>query len=318
MDVLEALVRDTLAEHADDAPPADGLLEAVIARPRRRAGWLVLGAAAAVVLLVVGLSAALSRGHRSHSLAARRPHRPESSHVVNSPLRLPDKTVAYHGVVVTVPGNLPVLTIACALPASYVLADDPNESVSCPTAGVPAGRRVVTVTLETGRGLGGIVKRTAPASGTAFVQDAGVIVTVTAPAMPVVKRILGSVRLAADPNGCPARTATVSNPPSRHLVAGHPDSLVRCVYATGGWLQASIPLRPASLVAQRINSLRAGDALPTRGGWYGHELLRFGYGDGTARFIRVSLGSPSLFSDGSRVVGDVGNRVVDLLDRLSR
>jgi hypothetical protein len=176
----------------------------------------------------------------------------------------------------------------------------------------------MTVTLETGGAPGGLVKRTAPASGTAFVQDAGVTVTVTAPAMPQVKRILASVRVAADPNGCAARLTPVSNPPARHLVSGHPESLVRCVYATAGWLQASIPLQPASFVADRINALRTTDAVPSKTAWYERDLLRFGYGDGTTRFVAVSLGSPSLFSDGHRVVGDAGNRVTDLIRRMSR
>jgi len=316
MDVLEALVRDTLAEHADDAPPADQLLDAVIARPRRRTGWLVLGAAAAVVLLAVGLAAALSRSHHQPRGAAAGRPTPSGGHVLGPPLTFPDKIVAYHGVVVTVPGNLPVLTLACELPASYVLADDPDVTPSCVSAGVPPGRRVVTVTLDTARAPGGIVKRTAPASGTAFVSDAGVAVTVTAPAMPEVKRILASVRVAADPNGCPARAVAPANPPARHLVAGHPDSLTRCVYATAGWLQASIPLQPASFVAHRINALRAHGT--TSGGAYEHDQLRFGYDDGSVRTLDVQLGGPSVFSDGTHTGYDLGNHVTDLIGRMSR
>lgn len=308
MDVLEALMRDTLTEHAEDAPSANGLLEAVTGRPRRRTGWLVLGAAAAIVLLAVGLVVEFARGHSPRSHSAEAGHHRQPS-LIAPPFRQPDKTVAYRGVVVTVPGNLPVLTVPCGLPASYVLAEDPNVEPSCVSGGVPPGRRVVTVTL--GNERSGPVTRTAPASGTYFVHGPDVSVTVTAPAVPEVNRILASVRVAADPNGCPSQVTTVSNARARHLVSGHPDSLVRCVYATAGWLQASIPLQQTAFIADRINALPATGA--ATGGAIEHDQLRFGYADGSVRTLDVQVDGPSVFTDGVHTGYDVGNRVMNLI-----
>ncbi len=308
MDVLEALIRDTLAEHADDAPPATYLLETVTGRRHPRTRWLMLGAAAAVVLLVIGVAVAAGRGERSVPAGS-------SSTMSTGPdlARLPDKTVAYHGVVIAVPGELPVLTNACGEPASFVLADDPNTSVSCARPNVTAARQVLTVLLtDQAAAIPG------PSQGRAqqsvSVSGTDVMVTVTAPSNATVRRILASVKVAPDPNGCPARLTA----PSRRWVVGRTGiQLVRCVYASGGWLQASFRLGFADLVARRIAALPMNVNEGSLNG-YEHDLLRFSYPDGTTRIVSVELGSPSLFAADRGVVHDVGNRVANLIRRLSK
>ncbi len=312
MDVLEALVRDTLAEHADEAPSADGLFEAVAA-PRRRTLWLAVASIAAL-LLAGGLAIVMTHhtAARSGGTAAGR-----STPTAYGQPRLAGswhKTVAYRGVVMTVPDNLTVHTNECMLPASYVLAEDPNVSVSCVAGDVPASRQNVTVVLTD---KSAVVPTPAHLQGvrqTIDVRGADVMVTVTAPSRDTVDRILAGVKVAPDPNGCPAR---LTAPALRWVPAQSGTTLVRCVYASAGWLQASLPLRSADLVAGRIAALPMNGNEGVSNGGYEHDLLRFSYPDGTTRLVSVDLGSPSLFADGTRVVRDVGNHVADLIRRLS-
>jgi hypothetical protein len=307
MDVLEALMRDTLAEHADDAPQPDGLLEAVTA-PRQRARWLLLGAAAAVVLLAVGLTVEFARGHSPQSQSDGAGHHRQHS-LIGPLFHLPDKTVAYNGVVVTVPGDLPVLTGGCPLPASYVFAVDPNVAVGCPLS-APVIKPDVTVLL-TDQAAVIPSPRLHELQQTAYVSGTHVLVTVSAPSSALVHHILASIRVAPDPNGCPSRVTTVSNARARHLVSGHPDDLVRCVYARAGWLQASISLQQTAFIASRINALPATGA--AAGGAIEHDQLRFGYADASVRTLDVQVDATSVFTDGVHTGYDVGSRVMNLI-----
>ena len=122
------------------------------------------------------------------------------------------------------------------------------------------------------------------------------------------------MKVAPDPNGCPARLTG----PARRWVPGQTGTtLVRCVYARAGWLQASLRLGSAHVVAERIAALPINSDEGLTSGAYQHDLLRFSYPDGTTRLLSADLGSPSLFIDGTHVVRDVDNHVADLIRRLS-
>jgi hypothetical protein len=312
MDVLEALVRDTLTEHANDAPSADGLLEAVTAS-RGRTRWLA-AASVAALLLAAGLAILMTQRPAAQSSGSATGRPTPTINDMPKLERIWHKTVAYRGVVLTVPDNLTVHTNECALPASYVLAEDPNVAVSCVSGGVPASQQKVTVVLTDQTAVVTTPAHLHRVQQTVRVRGTDVLVTVTAPSRDTVDRILAGVKVAADPNGCPARLTA----PSRRWVSGQTGTtLVRCVYATTGWLQASLRLGSADVVAGRIAALpmNVNEGVSTSG--YEHDLLRFSYPDGTTQVISADLGSPSLFVDGTRVVRDVGNRVADLIRRLS-
>jgi len=68
MDALETLVRDTLVDHAADAPSDDRLLAAVTAAPRGRP-WLAGGLAAAMVV-AIAVGALVLGNARHHDVAS--------------------------------------------------------------------------------------------------------------------------------------------------------------------------------------------------------------------------------------------------------
>jgi hypothetical protein len=326
MDVLESLVRETLAEHATDAPSDEGLLDAVTRRRSRR--WPVVLSAAAVVVLAAGLAIVLSRDSRRHEVAAG-PTSPNTAHPTSTaptssaPVAGASmKILGYHGIVIAVPRRLPVLTVPCTLPAEYVLAADPQAAYSCPALR-PAPRPTFTVWLATDPGTRGSGQTRYrhiagfPGSGGVLdVADSPVVVTVTAPTHAQVRAVLTSVRPSADVNGCPATFGKVSNPVTRELVPGSPIGAVRCVYATGRWLLTSIALRSPASLARSIDRLPVyGYAPPETSPTYERDLLLFDLTHGSTRTISMLLNDRPLFSDGHRTLWDPHSRVVELIRR---
>jgi hypothetical protein len=136
MDRLEALVRDTLAEHADAAPVA---LPPRVGR-RRRTWWLAAAAAAAVGAIAVALAAAQSdRGAApSGGFALRHsglPSSPGPSHPTGTPstpaVPAGYKLVSYRDIEVAVPRALKVTHSPCFPPVNAVYAAT-DEAYSCP------------------------------------------------------------------------------------------------------------------------------------------------------------------------------------------
>ena len=239
-------------------------------------------AAAAVVVLAVGPVVVLSRTHGGTPRAGARP--PPVRTIKDVPL-IEKPVAAYHGVVIAVPGKLPVLTNACEAPC-IVRARRGSERFRVLRVerrrGEEASARPCCSTDQVRQSFAGPIARSSAAIGIRERDrrhgDSHRAEHET------VRRILASVKVAPDPNGCPPRLTA----PSRRWVAGQTGiQLVRCVYASAGWLQASLPLGSADLVARRIAAIADERRRGSVNG-YEHDLLRFSYPDGTTRIPRSS------------------------------
>lgn len=327
MDPLETLVRDALAEHADDAPAPGGLLEAVSHRPHRLLAALT--AAAVVMAVAVGIVVFRPNSDGGTSPAAAAPG---------------TKPITYHGVTVYVPRALPVRFVNCSrtLP-TYGVVEVLDEPIHCPliryvapparprpvrllvnfAAGRPAfARTPVSVDgTPARRGYGGLHNRYVDlsSSGALVVPSLHVSVVVSAPTRAAVDAILDTATVTAtDANGCPTKRASLlpGNPPATQIVPGYPDSVVRCRYSTVGvrptthWLTGSrrfgattarrvaamIDTIPPSIVPRRFPA-------PTESA---NSTWIFGYPDGSHREIGVERMARTsemvAVTDGSRVV----------------
>lgn len=324
MDRLETLIRDTLAEHAADAPGASALTIAssTSSAPRARRRWLAAGLAAAVVAgVAVGVVAL-----RSDSS-----HRPTAA----PPLPAGFKLVSYHGIEIGVPATMPVENGGCG-PAQHdqVFAFD-GEVWSCPAIiprqRVPQG--LTLVSLEPIGGADASVSALATqqttvdgsqaktgfgalpdqpgVTGVVVLPEPGVIVTVTSPSQETSGTILATIRLAAiDRYGCAAQSGALTptgNASADSLLPGEPISVVGCIY-TGDdnlvWLAGSVRLTGRQLsgvvgALQEFNP-KVGDRYRSGGL---RALLRFQYRDGHTRTIVLTLDTePAIATDGTHTV----------------
>jgi hypothetical protein len=318
MDGLETLIRDTLAEHAADAPDASVLGPRPARRSSHRAGrrWLTAGLAAAAVVTV---SIAL--------VALRSDPSPKPS--TTTPLPAGFKLVSYHGIEIGVPEAIRVDTALCAPTQIDVVVVDAGIVHGCAGqahAGPPpspAGLTVVSLdsTEQYHPGLnrtlptdgptseldGHRAFRSYPASssvpgitGVLVVPDYGVQVTVTAPTRVGVDQILDTVRVSpVDHLGCPDRGSTATpfdHRPADSLVPGRPTSVVTCHYhqfVAGGplWLTGSgvtVPAADLPALVDELNALPEVDAATAGAAAPRNEWLVFGYADGTQRAVFVA------------------------------
>jgi hypothetical protein len=260
MDAMETLVRETLAEHAADAPSDERLLATVTDAPPRRP-WLAGGLAAALVLGIAAGAVAL-RNTRYHAETAA-PTVPAGY-----------RSVSYHGISLNVPSRLRLNYQPC-LPPRNEVDIFVGEVISCPPVEHPESpgtvvelvpyrfrrdyRSVPTTSQQVSgddvrRGFGSAQWRTGKRpTGVIFAPSAGVVVAVTAPTRTAIDAILDSVRLTpVDALGCPSREP---KEPESERAGLHPLSAIVCVYSLLG------PGTTDSLAASGVLSER--DAVAT-------------------------------------------------------
>ena len=324
MDRLEALVRDTLAEHAESAPIT--LPTRTAHRPRRT--WWAAAAAAAAVALVAGLAALQSsRDSARPAGSGPQPTGPTGARITSSVPGVPAgyKLVSYRGIEFTVPNSLTVTHSPCEPPVNAVYAPN-GAAYSCPAAAPnssePLPATATAVWLD--RTPDAPVATTHEPTGHRTV--AGVEVTATAPTQAQVDTILTSIRtITVDHRGCLAHPASITptgQPAAVQLVPSGATSAVACELSPIGtnhsyWLVGSYQLG-AGTVARLAAAL---DALPTGTGKSGVDLpqyvwVRFGYAAGETRVVAIPTDiAPAYVSDGHRTAVD-HNPGIDIIPLL--
>jgi hypothetical protein len=342
MDRLETLVRDVLAEHADDAPPADGLLDGVGRRRRRLLAALT--AAAVVIAVAVGI-VVFRPGHDATAPAGPPPG---------------TKAVSYHGITLYVPRDLPARNwVGCGDPLpAFALLRSVDYLVGCHAMPNPpprpprVPRRVrllvqlslyprgaVSGIADTTVSIDGVVARTGYGalqvrdldlshSGALLIPSLDVSLVVSAPSRTAVAAVLDTVRVTVtDARGCAGRTpafAPVDNAPTPTIVPGHPSSVVQCEYeltedrAGGRFLRDSGTFggAVAKRLATYITSLPAfRTSLPSARAPRGAvDRLIFRYADGTQHVVVLgSYTSPVVVTDGKYAVLDQSGHIDQIL-----
>jgi hypothetical protein len=241
MDALETLVRDTLADHAADAPSDDRLLAAVTEAPRRRP-WLAGGLAAALVLgIAVGAVVLRNPGHHAA--------------VAAPSVAAGYRSVSYHGITVEVPNWLGTSYSWCVPPRNEVVAED-GIARMCPALPRRKPPGVVVSLGTTTFGSEGYADlATTPVlvdghpakrgygrlesgydrlgnSGTIVMTDSGVVVGVSAPTRSEIDSILNSVRVTPiDALGCVDQQPPMDDARYQRVPAD-PKVATACAYST--------------------------------------------------------------------------------------
>lgn len=343
MDRLEILLRDTLDEHAADAPA-----ELTPSRPRgasrSRARWAAVAAAAAVIAVAGGLLALQSSRQPDHPAAPAGP-----------PTWLPAgfKVVSYHGIEIGVPSALRLEANPCGQPQYDTVSVDAGMVHGC----VPITKQDevsppgLTVVALSGTGDGSGQTNTIRHTGTTVhvdgksgrrsyttlatipgvtgvltLPDPGVQISVTSPSRTRTDAILDTAHISpVDYLGCAAQPNSLipaHNLPADELVPGSPASIVTCHYAMVAgwretWLVGSGPLvepnRLPALVAA-LNDLPRTTAAAGRSAGV-REWIVFNYPDGTKRKVSVGANNSNalVIGDGQRFVKAVENTAVSRL-----
>lgn len=335
MDRLETLVRAALAERADHAPAADGLLQAVEHRPRR----LLAALTAAAVVIAVAVGVVVFRPNTRHTTSAA-PDVPASYHVI-----------AYRGITLAIPDGLPIITDSCTrLPGRYVFAPD-GVLHGCPMAISPPGpiEHILTVSLAqaagksreiathpttvhglTGRIGYGHLRHFPGRAGVLILPGLHVTITATAPSESTVAAILGSVRAGPDPHGCAQHLDSPwyqpSNPQTALIVPGHPVAAALCVYAPSHVINGASDLIASSRLAAEAGAaiVRLVDELPTAPADQLDRLrpvpqyvLAFRYPDKSTRAVLYGMDTHgAAFTDGNLIT--TGPGAVRVIDRIAR
>ena len=355
MDPMETLVRATLADRAEDAPGAGGLLDAVRAADTSagRHRWWYAGLAAAVVVAIAVSVGVLTRGGGGGAgQPVAHPARPTSSTSLACPTcpALPVKQVSYHGITLAVPSRLPVINAVCGWPIRAVLALDPDMAIGCPSVSPktktgPAisltpynatDRRLLRLATEpvtvNGRSAlrgSGRVPRLPGVTHVLALPRPGVVVAVSAKNGASTRFVLPSVHVTpVDRFGCRARTSArvVTNPPAPRLVPGHPRSAIVCAYARdprplgpnlGEFLIGSLRLNNVDRLESVLNDLPRHP--PANTGAYippSFEIV-FHYTRGNTQTVLVQRNSiPALVTDGRITAIDQTGAVQLLLEHV--
>lgn len=347
MDRLEALVQDTLAERAGQAPTGPLPLAERSRRPGRTmailAGSLVVIAIAAVMLTLV-----LRAPDRTH------PSTPASTPTAEQDLPEGMRTASYGSVSLTVPAGLATRTSLCGSPAANEvvvfaaatdfcttvadsLAPHPGTVVwlsivqqttpyaNIPTSpvdidGYPGTRGYATNAQGLGTGVSGVIR----------LSQQNIVIGVTAPSRRDVDLLLSSIRIAQqDPLGCAANLSAASTTPpgpSNVLVPGEPTAAVRCEYGNGttsGLLVGSYLLDPTqtdqlttalnALVPDPCHCVHGGTAAP------GHdEVLYLRYGSGNILRVNGAIGANlDTYTNQTRTVANYSSSITHLLAELT-
>ena len=317
MSDVEDLVRATLLNHADDAPPPDRLAESVRAqrhrsRRTRQALTVVAVAAATAAAVVIPLTLTAS-GH-------------EGSKAVTAPNPKPatEQVIGFHGIEITVPASWAINDLRCGTAVSNSVIRDAGPVLQCAILH-PAGVSSVELTSN----LIGTVKLIRETSDVTnphgvrlqrgkagrqtgvIIPTAGVVMFVDAnPA--TTQRILDSVRrVAIDTTGCKMRETKLQLPiaidPTRgpyvaYVIPPGATSIAICHYE-GNWLASSAVVTGDALanLVHQANVVPKGfvHAPPSRGGCApgsvddetrsGYILLAH-YPDGTTRRLWAHIG----------------------------
>ena len=154
MNDLEQLLRETLADRAASAPPAEPLLARLSSQPVERRAWRPVVAFAAVLALAVtgvAVSPTAETAAATHWSARRPPTR---------------RVVSYHGVEVTVPGGWKINDVRCGEPQSDTVLLPSLRRDFCAALPVPAvqafrrGRPPWTTNLRTSATRSRALRRT--------------------------------------------------------------------------------------------------------------------------------------------------------------
>jgi hypothetical protein len=312
------LVRDALAEHAQEAPAPDRLVMPSRSAERGRRRWPhVLLAAAAVAAVAVGL--VVLRGGSSGSP-------PASPKPTFAPIPPGMNEVSYHGITIQIPDNLRPLDTDCAAPRNVIITVDWSYAPSCPetidSQQRKSGTLVRLAPYQNGQPdqprmqhqPGAIARRNFPGSG--------VSVYVAAPTRAKVQAIFDTVRVTpVDRNGCVATRPALANPPASDLLPGTPTAASECTYTlvpgsyVVAYLVRSLPVatdRLSRLVAA-IDDLAAGSS-GHPGELPGSVRYLFTYADGSTRTIDVTRGHEPTVTDGDHVAHDPYDSIAQALD----
>ena len=308
MDTLETLIRDTLREHAVDAPRASMLVK----RQRFPTLAVALSAAAAVAVAIV-LVLLVRPGSGGPGTPAAIP-----AHPATGAAPAGYAWASYHGIEIAVPKIIRWIYVTCYPPTTgYVEFTVPNVATSCPPRPVgqsdAPGPGAVTVTLApVGTQLDGQIAGDHRPWQQRTVPDPGVVVQVGAPTQAQVDLILGSIRRTpVDHLGCGDRlvSTTPTNPPASSLVENGPRSAVVCSYTpmqpgNRYWLVSSHALDAsgAAVLATRFASLPT--ARPSTIGSYlpPVDWVVFDYGS-TTRTVAIERDvDPAYVTDGHRTL----------------
>ena len=315
MDPLEILERDTLRQHAEQAPDVSVLAPG---RTRRFGGPAVAASAAAVAAVVAAVVAVVLAVQPGRG-GTGKPGLPPAVGTGVDTAAPPAGYVwaSYHGIEVAVPKITQWLYVTCYPPTtSYVEFTVPGVAVSCP--GRPLNRSVpdpnsVSVTLAP---VGVPPDPQLPGDHrprhTRTLADPGVVVQVAAATEAQVDLILGSIRrVSVDHLGCADRLASTTprNPPGSSLAPSGPRAAVVCSYATMGadgryWLVASHRLdgTEATELAARFDALSGPGMRSTDTYLPPVDWVVFDYGTATRTVAIERWAYPASVTDGRRTV----------------
>lgn len=290
MNGLEQVVRAALEEHAQAAPSANGLGDAVRLRLRRRRR---VERSAATIGLVAAVAAAtvvpleLTTTNRNSVAVGATP---------TSAVPAGTQPVSFHGVEVFVPQAWTINDTRCgtAQHDTAIIEDDGSPTPTCATR-QPPGLTVVRITdtnTPMGRARATVAQQPTTVDGkparygtgvpagqqatlnVLVLQAPGVVISVESPDSAAARNILESARIVAtDSFGCRAAVTTLV--PSERgdqsagagtLVAGHPTSASICRYS-GDRLARSAAVQPSLIpgLVDMLNGLPTGVTQPSPG-----------------------------------------------------
>jgi hypothetical protein len=340
MNRLEELVRDSLAEHAHEAPDGSELVAALRREhPKPRREWLLAGLAAAVVIAAVAATVVVVRessgGHRA---------RPTATGVPTGMW-----AVSFHGIEILVPDSWRSGTERCRQMQALDRGFAPGQL--WPPCGVEDGsatsgvdlsdlsgqwypppavdyRKLATtaMTIDGHAARRGVSKAltTGEESTVIALPDPGVLLLVRSPDPALVQRIVDSIRVVSiDSRGCESRMAarlpeSDSTADGNLMMRQGYESAVLCSYSSG-WLERStaMPADKADSIVAALNALSLKRGPHACLGEVSQDfVLRFSYPDGQTRDVLANGTCAARVTNGVRVAAP-DSALIDQLARLS-